>query len=63
MFVCELSWTGCGGAIVVEVFGVWWISVVLACIACLGGRRGSSFVKVIVVGAFGDVLRSLGMTC
>ena len=47
----------------VKVFGVWWISVVFACIACLGGRRGSSFAKVIRVGAFGDVLRILGMTC
>ena len=42
-FVCELSWVWYGGARVVEVFGVWWISVVFASIACLGGRRGSSF--------------------
>ena len=31
--------------------------------SCVGGRRVSSFVKVIRVGDFGGVLRNLGMTC
>ena len=64
MFVCELSWAWYDGARVVEVFGV----RVGACrfrvyfYGLEGGGYGV-FAKVMRVGAFGDVLRNLWMTC